>query len=326
MFLFAGAVCALISGLIEYEVFAELYKKVSGTKLPFFSIPLLIVFSLETAKVFLVFFHKQASSTNNEGYLSDQSVFALVRVILFLISGICTLIFSFYSLHNPEYEKQLAKKTEEARTQHAEKLEQIDAAFQKRMTGINAEVELWRQRLDVEAQRVINGVSEGPRYKAYENQYNRAIQNRDNLRSELEAARLQQLRELNMAHEQNLADLAESLKSSREVQNKMLSAMLQVIHSSPNYPRRHYIVVIFLISLLLTVALESVIVCSFKVLAIYHGDLFELNLFRKTSEQKIRGVAETVDEIHQVELDSVRNRVSREKKSMVETLKGFVRG
>ncbi len=75
MFLFAGVVCGLISGLIEYEVFAELYKKVTGTSLRFFSIPLLIVFSLEVTKIFLVFLDKQASLTNNDGYISDRVTF-----------------------------------------------------------------------------------------------------------------------------------------------------------------------------------------------------------------------------------------------------------
>ena len=59
------------------------------------------------------------------------------------------------------------------------------------MAGINAEVETWRQRLDIEAQRVINGVSEGPRYKAYEKQYNQAVERRDKLRGQLESTRLQ---------------------------------------------------------------------------------------------------------------------------------------
>ena len=75
MFLFAGVVCGLISGLIEYEVFAELYKKVTVTSLRFFSIPLLIVFSLEVTKIFLVFLDKQASLTNNDGYISDRVTF-----------------------------------------------------------------------------------------------------------------------------------------------------------------------------------------------------------------------------------------------------------
>ena len=63
LFLFAGVVCGVISGFIEYEVFAELYKKITGTGLPFFSIPLLIVFSLEITKIFLVFLDKQANLT-----------------------------------------------------------------------------------------------------------------------------------------------------------------------------------------------------------------------------------------------------------------------
>ena len=323
LFLFAGVVCGLISGLIEYEVLGELYKKVTGTGLPFFSIPLLIVFALEITKIFLVFLDKQARLTNNEGYIGDRATFNRVRMLLILISGICTLIFSFYSLHNPEYEKQLAERTQAASNRHTEQLKQIDMEFDKRMAGINAEVEMWRQRLDTEAQQVINGVSEGPRYKAYEKQYNQAIQNRDELRGELESKRLQQVKELNQAHEQKLASAAESLKNSRTVQNKMLSATLQVLNSGPNYPQWQYLVAIVLISILITVALESVIICSFRVLAIYHGELFELNLFRKTAEQKMQGMAGTIDDLHQGELDSLRNRMTREKENTITTLKNL---
>ena len=370
MFLFAGVVCGLISGLIEYEVFAELYKKVTGTSLRFFSIPLLIVpllivFSLEVTKIFLVFLDKQASLTNNDGYISDRVTFNRIRILLISTSCLCTLIFSFYSLHNPEYEKQLTEKTQELRNHYTQQLEQIDTEFNQRIAGIDTEVEMWRQRLDIEVQRVINGISEGPRYKAYEKQYNqavqkrdelrehheserlqqitelnrvheqklrnvaanlknsRAVQKRDELREHHESERLQQITELNRVHEQKLRNVAANLKNSRTVQNKMLSATLQVLNSGPNYPQWQYLVAIVLISILLTVALESVIICSFRVLAIYHGELFALNLFRKTTEQKMQGLAGTVDDMHQVELDSLRNRMDREKENTVRTLKDF---
>ena len=321
MFLFAGVVCGLISGFIEYEVFAELYKKVTGTHLPFFSIPLLIVFSLEVTKIFLVFLDKQASLTNNDGYISDRTTFSRIRILLISTSGICTLIFSFYSLHNPEYEKQLTEKTQGLKSDYTQQLDQIDTEFKQRMAGIDTEVEMWRQRLDIEAQRVINGVSEGPRYKAYEKQYNQAVQQRDEQRGQHASERLQQITELNRVHEQKLKSAAEDLKTSRTVQNKMLSATLQVLNSGPHYPQWQYLVTIVLISILLTVALESVIICSFRVLAIYHGELFELNLFRKTTEQKMRGLAGTVDDMHQAESDAIRSRVSREKRNTVEILK-----
>ena len=321
LFLFAGVVCGLISGLIEYEVFAELYKKFTGTSLPFFSIPLLIVFSLEITKIFLVFLDKQASLTKNDGYIGDRATFNRIRILLIVTSGICTLIFSFYSLHNPEYEKQLAEKTQVARNHHTEQLEQIDAEFNKRIVGINAEVEMWQQRLDIEAQRVVNGISEGPRYKAYEKQYNQAVENRNTLRGKHEAERLQQITELNRTHEQNLRSIAAELENSRTVQNKMLSATLQVFNSGPNYPQWQYLVAIVLISILLTVALESVIICSFRILAIYHGELFELNLFRKTAEEKMQGIAGAVGDLHQSELNSLHNRMVREKKNTIRTLK-----
>ena len=321
LFLFAGVVCGLISGLIEYEVFRELYKKATTTSLPFFSIPLLIVFSLEITKIFLVFLDKQAHLTNNEGYINDRVTLNRIRILLILTSGICTLIFSFYSLHNPEYEKQLTEKTQVVRNRYTEQLEQIDTEFNRRTAGIDTEVEMWRQQLDIEAQRVINGVSEGPRYKAYEKRYTQAVENRDKLRKQHESDRLQQITDLNRAHEQNLRHLTEELKDSQTVQNQMLSATLQVLNSGPNYPHWQYLAVIVFISILLTFALESVIICSFRVLAIYHGELFELNLFRETAEQKMQGIAGTVDDLHQQELDSLRNRMTREKKNTIRTLK-----
>ena len=321
LFLFAGVVCGLISGLIEYEVFRELYKKVTATSGPFFSIPLLIVFSLEITKIFLVFLDKQANLNNNEGYISDRVTFNRIRILLIVTSGICTLIFSFYSLHNPEYEKQLAEKTQVARNRYTEQLEQIRTEFNKRSVGIDAEVEMWRQRLDIEAQRVINGISEGPRYKAYEKQYTQALENRDKLRKQHESDRLQHIADLNQVHEQNLRNLTEDLKNSQTVQNQMLSATLQVLNSGLNYPQWQYLAAIVFISILLTIALESVIICSFRVLAIYHGELFELNLFRQTTEQKMQGIAGTVDDLHQAELESLRNRMTREKKNTVSTLK-----
>ena len=228
-----GVVCGLISGLIEYEVFAELYKKVTATNLPFFSIPLLIVFSLEVTKIFLVFLDKQASLTNNEGYISDRTIFNRIRILLISTSCICTLIFSFYSLHNPEYEKRLTERKQELKSHHTQQLAQIDTEFNQRMAGIDTEVEMWRQRLDIEAQRVINGVSEGPRYKAYEKRYSQAVENRDKLRGQHEESRLQQITELNQTHEQKLKSAAESLTkfSSRPVycseRNRYLATLIE---------------------------------------------------------------------------------------------------
>ncbi|MDE0399157.1 MAG: hypothetical protein OXL96_15280 [Candidatus Poribacteria bacterium] len=112
------------------------------------------------------------------------------------------------------------------KSHHTQQLAQIDTEFNQRMAGIDTEVEMWRQRLDIEAQRVINGVSEGPRYKAYEKRYSQAVENRDKLRGQHEESRLQQITELNQTHEQKLKSAAESLKNSRTVQNEMLSATL----------------------------------------------------------------------------------------------------
>ena len=72
----------------------------------------------------------------------------------------------------------------------------------------------------------------------------------------------------------------------------MLSAMLQVISFSPNYPQELYTGIIFLISILLTFALETIIIGSSQVLAINHGDAFQRSLNMENLELEVKNVEE----------------------------------
>ena len=56
VFIMAGVLAALVSALIEYQVFSELYIKVTNTSGFFKLIPLFLVIAFEVTKVFLIFF------------------------------------------------------------------------------------------------------------------------------------------------------------------------------------------------------------------------------------------------------------------------------
>ena len=73
LFLIAGLICAVVSGLIEFKVFSGLYPQDISTTL-YFSIPFLIVFAFEVSKVFLIFLHKHHSFHANSRYEENQGV------------------------------------------------------------------------------------------------------------------------------------------------------------------------------------------------------------------------------------------------------------
>lgn len=111
-------------------------------------------------------------------------------------------------------------------------------------------------------------------------------------RSQYEAELSEKKQKSREKRDTELVNLEENLKSSRTAQNKMLSAMLQVISFNPNYPQELYTGIIFLISILLTFALETIIIGSSQVLAINHGDVFQRSLNTENLELQIKSVEE----------------------------------
>ena len=290
MFLCAGGLCAFISFLIEYQVFTEFLKKVGSMGFLFSLIPLLCALSLEVSKLFLAFYLKHLTSSNNKVFSENKITFnflKVLRVVLVIISFACTLVFSFYNLHNPEYKTQLEEGEREIINRHEERVKESVEGFNDKMNASRYEVDFWKQKMIEESKTGI-----GPRFRETEKQYNVAIEKHEKNRSQYEAELSEKRQKSREKRDRELVNLEENLKSSRTAQNKMLSAMLQVISFSPNYPQELYTGIIFLISILLTFALETIIIGSSQVLAINHGDVFQASLSMENVELGIRNVEE----------------------------------
>ena len=285
-FLCAGVLCAFISALIEYQVFTEFLKKVSSMGLLFSLIPLLCAISLETSKIFLTFYLKHSRQPTMEKMLENNksTFFGLraLRIILIVISFACTLIFSFYNLHNPGYKDRLEEKKREIMTLHDEQVKQAENDFDNDMKISEKEVDWWNQKVLEESKNVVRGTSMGPKLEAAKEELEEARERHEKRRDKYETERSKKIQESRHNRDQELANVEQNLKNSREVQNKMLSAMLEVIYFSPNYPQEFYKFIILAISFLLTFALETIIIGSHGVLAMNHSDVFHNNLFLQT--------------------------------------------
>jgi hypothetical protein len=385
LFILAGIVCALVSGLIEYQVFLGLYQKhvnrnneITGNlqfagmpnntrqstqladanpieyrqqwweeKFKFLSIPFLIVFALEMTKVFLVFLDKQYRSTDNKRYIEDRAFFIFLRRILVGISAFCTLLFSFYNLYNPEYENQVNKTANELNANYDKRQTNIQDAYDKRRIQINSEyeqqkekqfeaeqkdVDYWAKLMDEERLNFgENKVWEGRTYRSYEKKWKERKEKQRQHQDELESKRLEEIHALEQSYNQErnilmagldneVMVIKERLKSDSSSHNKIISAALQVINMKPDYPQWQYISCIGLISILLTLALESIIIGAFTMLAIKHGDLFEASIDRKIAEEEYREAVESIDEIHNIDRESFMNKVLRQKERVLRTL------
>ena len=253
-------------------------------------IPLLCALSLEVSKLFLAFYLKHLTGSNNDVFLKNKTTFnflKVLRVVLVIISFACTLVFSFYNLHNPEYKTQLEEGEREIINRHEERMKEFVEDFDDKMMASRSEVDFWKQKMIEES---TTGI--GPRFRETEEQYNVAIEKHEKNRSQYEAELSEKKQKSREKRDRELVNLEENLKSSRTSQNKMLSAMLQVISFSPNYPQELYTSIIFSVSMLLTFALETIIIGSSQVLAINHGDVFQSSLNTENLELGIKNVEE----------------------------------
>ncbi|NER12899.1 hypothetical protein GWK08_05575 [Leptobacterium flavescens] len=284
-FIIAGLISALVSGLIEYQVFLELFPKNNGgSKWLILSIPLLIVSSFEITKIFLIFLDKQSQISNNINYKVDQSKFRYLRYILIFISFFATLIFSYYNLQNPEFDKVIEKRKAELDEQYEAELKEINNSFDKQINLLTQEIDrqisVYDTRMITEERFKFKNSQEyrGPRF-------NEAKKNKENQ----EKRRLAIVENTNIKRRNEIKSLfdkiqlekqkaSEELNQSNTSGNKMLSATLRVLNLNAKFPEWQYIMIITILSLIMSAGLEFIIWSSFTVLAINHGDIFDFGI------------------------------------------------
>lgn len=251
LYIIAGFTCAAISGIIEYVVFEGLFPDESKTILGVVLIPFLIVFTFEISKIFLVFF-KNITEEN------DTGVYDFLRAILIGISVVATLIFSFYNLNNPEIDEYRQSQQQIMGEEYQANVQRIQNAMKE------------QQRIMDEERP--SGI--GERYKFAQTQYNNLQKN---------------LNDENSRFAEQKSNFRNTLISNPQTDNKVVSATLQILlvafTNNPNYSRQSYVLMIGLLSILISIGIETVIVAVFKVLADRHGDALDFD--KEDSEEDL---------------------------------------
>lgn len=299
-FILAGLACALVTSVIAYQTVVELFPK--NATVGIFSIPLLIVISFEVTKVFIIFLNKQYSDSKNEKYLINKSMFLTLRGLLIAISGILTLLYTFYNLDNPELDTRLAQQTEIINSANTQQRADINANFDRQITSINTsydnQIQPFKDEMKAQEKfRYANGELRGPEWNAANQNVQQFNQKRNEALQANEQARITALNNLTSQSVTQISDAETKLKSNNASSNKMINSMLSVVTFNPDYSKGLYLFTIFVLSVLISIAMEFVIWASFTVLAINHGDFFEIDLEMKHLDEKHSMATETIEGI-----------------------------
>jgi len=274
-FIVAGIVSAVVSALIEFETFAGLFIKSSFGKFNSL-IPALIVFTFETSKVYLIYMNKSFKITSNEHYLSDKRHFLTLRYALISISVLATLIFSFYNLREPEYDKMLAEKSQniaqikEVQRQDINRI--YDEKLNRQLQPIDQAIMEYEGRMTTEEGYKFKGRQEyrGPRYKEAQRLKESSLDRRLQVITVNENERIQALNKLEDEIKQKISNEENNLSTVSKSGNKMLLATLQTINLKNTFPEWQYLIIIAFISIMLSIGLEYIIWAAFTTLAIDH--------------------------------------------------------
>lgn len=243
-FVISGFTAALVSGIIEYVIFKNLFPPESNIVL-YVIIPILLVIVFETTKMFLVFYRDQYNNKD-----SSVSILSFLRPVLITISVICTLIFSFNKLYNPgekNYKDEMIKNYKKS--------------YLDNKTKIKSEINYWKSVMDSERKTGI-----GPRYRNAQEHFNTLSQ---------------KLEELNQSYIKEKNSLKLSRFSNRTTDQSFISSTLSsfsiILTNNENYSRRKYLMFITLLSILISIGLESIIIATFKVLSHDFKDAFKFD-------------------------------------------------
>jgi len=295
LFILSGIIAALTSGFLEAQVFNSIFEK-SMNESPemFYYIPLLVVFAMEATKVFLIFIHKQHTTRGNQEYIVHEKYFTYTRFLLIFISILSTLIFSFYNLHNPQYEHQKNTALQKLETEHRERIERRNREFQqeknRRLKIDNKEVDRWKRLVDQERKRIVGRTWEGRDFLSYFTKQKAAMKVLNEHQNEIEEKRIKYIENLEKEYEEKKKEIKIDLSQSPESANKLIGAALLALNMNNNYQQWQYIFSIVFLSLLLSFALESIIWVVFTIISIHHGDIFDLDLdiYNKTGQDQIK--------------------------------------
>lgn len=342
--LVAGPLCAIASGIIEYQVVAALLPKT------FWLIPPMIVFSFEVAKLFYIFWYPQMTEDNDYS-AGRRRAYGFIRGILITFSALATLLFTFYNLYDPGYEAEVTKQSEQMTQRYQQDRAQLEHQYQTTIQQANDacrlekeritaryddEIDHWRQKMQQEERyRDSKGNFNGPRYKTYKAQYEAVIEQRDDAIQlvdcgieRLQDAQQSKLAALHNQHKATLDTIPSQLRGSPEAGNPYLVATINVvghIKGDAPFPYSAYIAFIFLLSILITMGMEGVIYTAMTTLSILYGQAFIAKLRQKTMAEEYQAAQEAVQRFDDIERKTFQEQLIKKRQGFEDALKHLYR-
>ncbi len=293
----AGITVAFLCGWIEYEVLKSLLPQKFETAI-FYS-----VIAFETMKCLLVFL-KYANPDDLRYH------FTKTRLALISISLVCTMIFCFHSLYKPNEKEVRAEKKEQQKGFYEIEVAQISDAFDKEAANITAQykapIDEQTRLREKEKQNTFGSSKQfiGDRYRAYQAEVERLEDKQSSEIKDVQTRRQIALKEVSDAFVTNVKKAEKEAQSTLASGSPVLLSVIGIINFNQAPEEEHYILLVGILSLLLTIILESVIMVSFSVLAFQHAQDFNLQQQRRhinsTQKMNLQIIKEVLKNSHKV--------------------------
>jgi hypothetical protein len=325
-FILAGIASGVVASLAEYEVVRGIFVKHAFMSGAVFG--LLVVCVLETLKMFMIFFDRAYSASDNAEYKKIRTFFNVSRYVLVFISAACMFIYTAYTLTNPNLESQVAAVQTELRGIHDERVRQIDSSYAIRKLNSfsldSVEVEIWQKAMQFEMNNVVGKTWQGPQFEGNRQRFQTARAKQVENQTRLEGERLAQIAQADSDFVRAVGRARDSLKTDPASQNQMIGAVLGAINGTPTYSYREYTWAVMIISGMLSFALESAIWALANILGVTFGDTFVAQLQFAPLAKKFAAVGQADNDIHAAETAAIKERIVREKRSIKDIVRRLV--
>lgn len=326
LFLAAGTVSGLVSFVAEYEVISRIFLQhgfLSGT-----TFAMLVAGVLECSKVFMTFVDRAYTTSKNAAYKPLGSYFKTARYALTMISAASMFIYAATNLASPNYDKEVAAARAELQQAHDVRVRQIDSSYTVRkhdMFAIDrADIEMWESATRFQMGNIVGKTWQGREFLGNKARLDSARAKQARNQSNLEIARLQEVAQVDSNYRRAIDRAKDSLRTAPSAHNQVIAAPIQIITGSINYSYRSYSVVVMVLSVVMSFALESSIWALANILAINFGDTFVMELEFGSKAQQYASAGRTLNDVYVADTEAFKERVVRYKKSILDTIKGLV--
>jgi len=277
-----GLTVAIFSGVIEYKVFSELMPK--GFKgLVFFVVLAFEVFKCYLGVLVVV------------DPITKESKIERVRWLLILVSLACTMVFCFDGMYQPNKDSVRQNVIAQITQLQDKDVEKINMIFDKQRELINGDYDpriKEQERLrEEEKKNVVKGSFIGQRYNSIVKEIERLEKGKRNANADVENRRQAKLAEVSNKFELKMNQADQKSEALLESGSKLIISTLKILNGNGNVSDGQYILMVVILSLLLTVVIESLIMAVFTLLARAYGKEF-IQLKDQVEQENLRKISE----------------------------------